>query len=76
MSGRETARVFNTHCVPASGLQTPSSVKVIDLRTGALKATIPTGGQRRADELCYNPVSDVVLIANDDPLDNFITLHR
>src|SRR5262249_1041316 len=27
----------------------------------------------RADELCYNPVSDVVLIANDDPLDNFIT---
>jgi hypothetical protein len=23
--------------------------------------------------LCYNPVSDVVLIANDDPLDNFIT---
>jgi hypothetical protein len=72
--------VFNTPCVPASGLKTPSTVKVFDLHTGATKAVIPTGngmpgtvGQRRADELCYNPVSDVVLIANDDPLDNFIT---
>jgi len=72
--------VFNTPCTPASGLKTPSTVKVLDLRTGATKAVIPTGngmpgtvGQRRADELCYNPVSDVVLIANDDPLDNFIT---
>jgi hypothetical protein len=72
--------VFNTPCVPTSGLKTPSTVKVLDLKTGATKAVIPTGngmagtvGQRRADELCYNPVSDVVLIANDDPLDNFIT---
>jgi hypothetical protein len=72
--------VFNTPCVPASGLKTPSTVKVLDLHTGATKAVIQTGngmpgtvGQRRADELCYNPVSDVVLIANDDPLDNFIT---
>jgi len=72
--------VFNTPCVPASGLKTPSTVKVLDLHTGATKAVIPTGngmpgtvGQRRADELCYNPVSDVVLMANDDPLDNFIT---
>lgn len=72
--------VFNTACVPASGLKTPSTVKVFDLHTGATRAVIQTGngmpgtiGQRRADELCYNPVSDVVLIANDDPLDNFIT---
>jgi hypothetical protein len=72
--------VFNTHCVPASGLKTPSTVKVLDLHTGATKAVIPTGnglpgtlGARRADELCYNPVSDVVLMANDDPVDNFIT---
>jgi hypothetical protein len=33
---------------------------------------ISTGGIRRADELCYNPRSDVVLVANDDPADNFI----
>jgi hypothetical protein len=71
--------VFNTPCVPASGLKTPSTVKVLDLRTGKTKAVIETGngkpgtlGARRADELCYNPVSDVVLIANDDPIDNFI----
>jgi hypothetical protein len=63
-----------------SGLKTPSTVKVIDLHTGATKAVIQTGdgsvltpGIRRADELCYNPNSDVVLVANDDPLDNFIT---
>jgi len=71
--------VFNTPCVPASGLKTPSTVKVLDLHTGATKAVIETGngkpgtlGIRRADELCYNPKSDVVLVANDDPLDNFI----
>jgi hypothetical protein len=72
--------VFNTPCDPTSGLKTPSTVKVFDLHTGATRAVIQTGngkpgtvGQRRADELCYNPISDVVLIANDDPLDNFIT---
>jgi hypothetical protein len=71
--------VFNTPCVPGSGLKTPSTVKVLDLRTGVTKATIQTGngkpgtlGARRADELCFNPVSDVVLVANDDPVDNFI----
>ena len=64
-----------------TGLVTPSSVKVLDLHTGATKAVIQTGtglgtktpGIRRADELCYNPDSDVVLVANDDPVDNFIT---
>jgi hypothetical protein len=71
---------FNTHCVPGSGLKTPSTVKVLDLHTGATKAVIETGngkpgtmGIRRADELCYSPDGDVVLIANPDPLDNFIT---
>jgi len=78
--------VSNPRCTtldPAAttGLVTPSSVKVLDLRTGATKKVIPTGtglgtktpGIRRADELCYNPASDVVLVANDDPVDNFIT---
>jgi hypothetical protein len=89
--------VFSTHCVPASGLKTPSTVKVFNLNgngngqgndnsqgnennSSAMIASIPTGtgagtktpGIRRADELCYNG-SDVVLVANDDPLDNFIT---
>jgi len=67
-------------CVPAnppapmaSDIAAPSSVKVLDLKTGVTKATISTGGTGRADELCFNPVSDVVLIANDEPFDNFIT---
>jgi len=73
--------VFNTRCVPASGVKVPSTVKVLDLKTGATKAVIETGngkngaplGTRRADELCFNPVSDVVLVANDSTDDNFIT---
>jgi hypothetical protein len=58
--------------VPADIAQ-PSSVKVFDLKTGVLKKSISTGGNGRADELCYNPDSDVVLIANDETFDNFIT---
>ena len=30
-------------------------------------------GKARADELCYNPSTNVVLVANDEPVDNFIT---
>jgi hypothetical protein len=54
-------------------LATPSSVVVWDLHTGQFKGALSTGGKARADELCWNPKSDVVLIANDDPADNFIT---
>ena len=57
----------------AKDIAKPSSVKVFDLKTGALKASISTGGNGRADELCYNPDSDVVLVANDETFDNFIT---
>ena len=71
--------VFSTPCNPATALATPSTVKVLDLNSGATIAVIQTGtgagtktpGIRRADELCYG--SGVVLVANDDPLDNFIT---
>jgi hypothetical protein len=57
-----------------SDIAFPSSVKVFDLKTGALKTLpISTGGIGRADELCYNPVSNVVLVANDETFDNFIT---
>jgi hypothetical protein len=64
--------IFKTSCDPTSEVKTRSNVKVIDLHTGVTKKVISTGGIRRADELCYNPRSDVVLVANDDPLDNFI----
>jgi hypothetical protein len=73
--------VFNTACTPASGLKTPSTVNVFDLDSGAMIASIPTGtgagtktpGQGRADELCADSSSKVVLIANPLGSDNFIT---
>lgn len=42
-----------------------SLVKVIDLRTGSIVATISTGGENRADELAYDPRDHLILIAND-----------
>jgi DNA-binding beta-propeller fold protein YncE len=50
-----------------------SSVEVIDLETGNLVATIATGGQKRADELAYDPVDHIVLIANDQDTVPFVT---
>jgi hypothetical protein len=58
----------------AGDIATPSSVKVLDLNTGATKAVINTDGNGRTDEGCYDPKSRVVLIANDNPFDNFITV--
>jgi hypothetical protein len=46
---------------------------VLDPNSGATIANISTGGNGRADELCYNPRSNVVLIANDETFDDFIT---
>src|SRR5436190_3863071 len=36
-------------------------------------ANIPNGGVRRADELCEDVKHEIVLSANDDPIDNFLT---
>jgi len=52
---------------------TPSSIKVINLKSGAMIANIPNGGVRRADELCEDVRHEIVLVANDDPIDNFLT---
>ena len=52
---------------------TPSSIKVISLATGATTHVIYNGGVRRADELCDDVKHEIVLSANDDPLDNFLT---
>jgi hypothetical protein len=57
----------------AGDIASPSTVKVLDLNSGGTKAVISTGGNGRADELCYDSKSRVVLIANDEPFDNFIT---
>jgi hypothetical protein len=53
-----------------TGRQTPpfttacSTVKVIDFETGLVLHNIPTGGQYRADDLCYDPVDHLIQIAN------------
>jgi hypothetical protein len=63
----------NTSCNPAIAGSCDSPVQVIDLRTGAVLRTLHIPGQRRADELCEDVKGERVLVANDDPLDNFLT---
>jgi hypothetical protein len=55
-----------------------SSIKVLDLFTGVTEKVLCTNGIRRTDELCFNPDQNnpFVLVANDDPLDNFIQFWR
>lgn len=58
-----------------------STVKVFDLTDpghGTLAGTISTGGQCRADELAYDPVDHIVIMANDadsPPFVSFISVH-
>ena len=42
-----------------------SSVKVLSLVDGSLIANINTGGQFRADEMCYDPVDNLVMATNN-----------
>ena len=50
-----------------------SRIRVIDLKTGNVTHTINNGGNRRADELCEDPQQHVVLVANDNEKDLFLT---
>ena len=65
----------NNACATAATPATQKSrILVIDLATGQLKVPpIDNGGQRRADELCEDPQHHVVLVANDDDADLFLT---
>ena len=46
-----------------------SSVKVYDLKTGKTQiANINTGGQFRADEMCFDPVDNLVMATNNAEL--------
>src|SRR5579859_5692915 len=46
-----------------------STVKVIDLTTNSIAATISTGGKNRADEMTYDPKDNILAVVNnaDDP---------
>src|SRR6516162_2355949 len=51
-----------------------STVKVVQLSAPtAIFKTIPTGGTLRADELCYDPVDNLVMVANDRDAELFVT---
>ncbi|HLG71361.1 MAG TPA: hypothetical protein VK009_13120 [Chloroflexota bacterium] len=50
-----------------------STLKVVDLNARKVAAVVPTGGQKRADELAYDPKDQVILIANDADDPPFIT---
>ena len=50
-----------------------STVKVVDVPTRKIVATIPTGGQRRVDELAYDPRDHLVIAANNADKPPFLT---
>jgi DNA-binding beta-propeller fold protein YncE len=50
-----------------------STVKIFDFATGNLVNVVNTGGQARADELCYDPRDHLVMIANDADNPPFVT---
>ena len=50
-----------------------SFVEVIDLRTRSIVADISTGGTGRADELAYDPLHHIILVANDREATPFVT---
>jgi hypothetical protein len=69
---------------PTSGSTGTSHIKVMDLVSGATLGSLNTGGVRRADELCFvtlpsgapDPKHPYVMIANDNVLDNYLTIWR
>jgi hypothetical protein len=62
-----------------------SLLKILNIKTGGEVAVINTGGTLRADELCFDPRDQIVLIANDSepitpqggaPFDSFISTKK
>src|SRR5918911_257426 len=55
-----------------------SLVRVVDVPTGSITATISTGGKNRADELAFDPQHGLIVIANDaddPPFLSFININ-
>lgn len=50
-----------------------STVKVVDLTAKAIIASISTGGKLRADELAYDSLDHIIVIANADDSPPFLT---
>jgi len=51
----------------------PGLIKAVDLKSGAVVASISNGGKNRADELTYDPKNHLIVIANNADEPPFIT---
>lgn len=51
-----------------------STVKIVDLKTRKIVASLPTGGAKRTLELAYDPDDGVMLASNPDDTPPFVTL--
>ena len=82
-NGKPVSLVWATDS-PTSGNSGTSTMKVMDLVSGVTVKVLNTLGVRRADELCFvtlpsgapDPANPYVMVANDDPLDNYLTIWR
>jgi hypothetical protein len=82
-NGKPVSVVWGTDA-PTSGATGTSKIKLMDLVSGTSLGSLNTGGVRRADELCFvtlpsgapDPQHPYVMVANDDPLDNYVTIWR
>ena len=50
-----------------------STLKILSLSNGALLATISTGGLKRVDEMCFDPVHNIGFVANNADSPPFVT---
>ncbi len=50
-----------------------STIKIFDMKTHKLLATVSTGGKDRADEMSYDPKDHVVIAENDGDTPPFVT---
>ena len=51
-----------------------STIKVVEIASGKIAATISTGGERRANGMAYDPQNKIVLVVNSDDKPPFINL--
>lgn len=51
-----------------------STVKVIDLQSGKIAATIHTGGTSRANAMAFDPKNQIVIVANSNEAVSFFSL--
>jgi DNA-binding beta-propeller fold protein YncE len=51
-----------------------STIKIVDLKTGKITATLATGGKVRANAMAYDPTDRIVIVANSNDEPPFLSL--